>query len=259
MNTIYRTQLAVATQNDPRWASVVSRDAQADGSFYYSVASSGVYCRPSCAARLARPENVRFHTNTQAAEQAGFRACKRCKPDRYAADAEQAPQTPQKIAFSIGVSAIGRVLVARSERGVCAILLGDDDNALASQLQQRFANSELTRDDVSLQLVLAQVAGFVDQPQGDLDVPLDAHGSDFQQRVWQALRSIPAGATASYTDIAQRIGSPHAVRAVAAACAANPLAVVIPCHRVIKRDGSLSGFRWGVERKRALLAREAQA
>ena len=116
-----------------------------------------------------------------------------------------------------------------------------------------------SRGDVSLQLVLAQVAGFVDQPQGDLDVPLDAHGSDFQQRVWQALRSIPAGATASYTDIAQRIGSPHAVRAVAAACAANPLAVVIPCHRVIKRDGSLSGFRWGVERKRALLAREAQA
>jgi len=259
MNTITRTQLATATQNDPRWASVVSREAQADGHFYYSVASSGVYCRPSCAARLARPENVRFHASTQAAEQAGFRACKRCKPDRYAAGVEQASQTPQKIVFSIGVSAVGRVLVARSERSVCAILLGDDDSALIGELQQRFANSELTRDDAGLQRVLAQVAGFVDLPRGDLDLPLDAHGSDFQQRVWQALRSIPVGATASYTDIAQRIGSPHAVRAVAAACAANPLAVVIPCHRVIKRDGSLSGFRWGVERKRALLAREAQA
>lgn len=259
MNTISRTQLAAATQNDPRWASVVSRDAQADGRFYYSVASSGVYCRPSCASRLARPENVRFHASTQAAGEAGFRACKRCKPDRYAADTGQASQTPQKIAFSIGVSAVGRVLVARSERGVCAILLGDDDSALIDQLQERFASSELTRDDVGLQLVLAQVAGFVDLPQGELDLPLDAQGSDFQQRVWQALRNIPAGATASYTDIAQRIGSPHAVRAVAAACAANPLAVVIPCHRVIKRDGSLSGFRWGVERKRALLAREAQA
>lgn len=259
MNTISRTRLAAATQNDPRWASVVSRDAQADGSFYYSVASSGVYCRPSCASRLARPENVRFHASTQAAEEAGFRACKRCKPDRYAADAEQASQLPNKIAFSIGVSAVGRVLAARSERGVCAILLGDDDSALIDQLQERFASSELTRDDIGLQLVLAQVAGFVDLPQGELDLPVDAHGSDFQQRVWQALRDIPAGATASYTDIAQRIGSSHAVRAVAAACAANPLAVVIPCHRVIKRDGSLSGYRWGVERKRALLAREARA
>lgn len=264
MNTISRTTLAAATQDDPRWASVVSRDAQADGSFYYSVASSGVYCLPSCASRLARPENVRFHASVRAAEQAGFRACKRCKPDRYASDAERASRPPQKIVFSIGVSAIGRVLAARGARGVCAILLGDDDSALIDQLQQRFASSELTRDDVGLQLLLAQVAGLIDLPQSaDLgqgaNLQLDAHGSDFQQRVWQALRSIPTGATASYTDIAQRIGSPHAVRAVAAACAANPLAVVIPCHRVIKRDGSLSGYRWGVERKQALLAREAQA
>lgn len=259
MNRISRTQLAAATQNDPRWPSVVSRDAQADGSFYYSVASSGVYCRPSCASRLARPENVRFHASAQAAEQAGFRACKRCKPDRYAAEAEPVSQAPRKIVFSIGACALGHLLVASSKRGVCAILLGDDDSALISQLQQRFASSELTRDDAGLKLLFAQVAGFIDLPQDDFELPLDAHGSAFQQRVWQALRSIPAGATASYTDIAQRIGSPHAVRAVAAACAANPLAVVIPCHRVIKRDGSLSGFRWGVERKRALLAREAQA
>lgn len=179
---------------------------------------------------------------------------------RAASVIDQAPEPmPQKIAFTIGACAIGRLLVARTGRGVCAILPGDDDNALIGQLQQRFAGSELVRDDAGLQLPFAQIAGFIDAPHGDLGLPLDAQGSAFQQRVWQALRGIPAGATASYTDIAQRIGSPHAVRAVAAACAANPLAVIVPCHRVIRRDGGLSGFRWGAERKRALLAREAQA
>lgn len=258
MKTHSRTQLAVTIQNDPRWASVVSRDEQVDGRFYYSVETTGVYCRPSCTARLPRPENVRFYATAQAAEQAGFRACKRCRPDRYAADPEPAAQTGLQIRFSIGACALGRLLVARSEHGVCAILPGDDDGVLTGQLQQRFTGNVLVRDDTGLQRLLTRVTAFVDHPQGDLDLPLDARGSAFQQRVWQALRAIPAGTTASYAEIAQRIGAPRAVRAVAAACAANPLAVAIPCHRVIKRDGALSGYRWGVQRKRALLAREAQ-
>lgn len=254
-----RAQLATTIQNDPRWACVASRDKQADGRFYYSVATSGVYCRPSCAARLPRPENVCFHATAQAAEQAGFSACKRCRPDRYAADAEPAAQTRPQIRFSIGACTLGRLLVACSERGVCAIAPGDDDGVLIGQLQQRFAGNALVRDDAGLQRLLTQIAAFVDHPQRGLGLPLDARGSAFQQRVWQVLRALPAGATASYADIARRIGAPRAVRAVAAACAANPLAVAIPCHRVIRRDGALSGYRWGVERKRALLAREAQA
>ncbi len=248
-----RIQNAAATLDDPRWASVVARDARADGRFVYSVRSTGVYCRPSCAVRLARPENVRFHAGAKAAEQAGFRACKRCKPDRFA----NAVSHP--IRYSLVASVLGRLLVARSARGICAILPGENDEALIAELQRLFAGSALIRDDDGLALLLAQVAAFVDHPKNDPDLPLDAHGSAFQQRVWQALRAIPAGTTASYSDIAERIGMPRAVRAVAAACAANPLAVVVPCHRVVKRDGGLSGFRWGVERKRALLAREAQA
>lgn len=249
MNAISRAQRAAATRSDPRWASVLARDPQADGRFYYSVKTSGVYCRPSCAARPALPENVAFHRTMQAAEQAGFRPCKRCKPDRPVL----------AIRFAIGASTLGALLVARSERGVCAILPGDDADALAQQLRERFPDATLIRDQSGLAGLLMQIVDFIGHPQRDLDLPLDARGSDFQQRVWQALRSIPAGATASYADIAQRIGSPRSVRAVAAACAANPLAVAIPCHRVVKSDGALSGYRWGVERKRALLAREAQA
>jgi AraC family transcriptional regulator of adaptative response/methylated-DNA-[protein]-cysteine methyltransferase len=148
--------------------------------------------------------------------------------------------------------------VAQSERGVCAILLGDDPDALARDLQDRFPNATLVGGDHTYEQRVAQVVGFVEAPALGLDLPLDVRGTAFQQRVWRALRDIPAGSTASYSEIARRIGSPKAVRAVAGACAANMLAVAIPCHRVVRHDGELSGYRWGVTRKRALLDREAR-
>lgn len=357
MNTQERNaQLAAATQSDPRWAAIVARDAQADGCFYYSVKTTGVYCRPSCAARQARPENVAFHASMDDAERAGFRPCKRCKPDRpslveqHAAAvteacrlieaAETAPalatlagqvgistyhfhrvfkavtgltpreyaaahrekrlrselersetvtqaifdagynassrfyeksaavlgMTPshyraggqdQDIRFAIGECSLGAILVAQSARGVCAILLGDDADALARDLQDRFPHANLIGGDAGFEQLVAQVVGFIEAPALGLDLPLDVRGTAFQQRVWQALRDIPVGETASYLDIAQRIGSPKSVRAVAQACAANALAVAIPCHRVLRSDGALSGYRWGVERKKALLDKES--
>lgn len=358
MTTTSRNPAATTTERDPRWAAVVARDRSADGSFYYSVRTTGVYCRPSCAARQARPENVRFHLTCEAAEQAGFRPCKRCRPDqaslieqnaakvtdacRRIEQAEQPPSlallaqhaglssfhfhrvfkavtglTPRQYAsahrgrrvrnelersgsvtaaiygagynsnarfyetsnqvlgmtpsayragganmrihFAVGQSSLGAILVARSTRGICAILLGDDPDALARDLQDRFPQAELIGGDAGFEQLVAKVVGFVEAPEIGLDLPLDVRGTAFQQRVWQALREIPAGATASYAQIAGRIGSPNAARAVAAACAANALAVAIPCHRVIRNDGALSGYRWGVERKRALLEREARA
>ncbi len=350
--------LAAATVEDPRWATVVARDPRADGTFYYSVETTGVYCRPSCAARRARPENVRFHATREAAEQAGFRPCKRCRPDqpsrveRYAAKAAEvcriieAAETPPgledlarrvglspyhfhrvfkhltgltprqyaaaqrerrvreglgrggtvteaifdagynsnarfyeqsnailgmtpgryrtggadtTIRFAVGECSLGAILVARSERGVCAILLGDDPDELARELQDRFPRAELIGGDGDFEQLVARVVGLVEAPGIGLDLPLDVRGTAFQQRVWQVLREIPPGATASYTEVAKRIGAPKAVRAVAQACAANALAVAIPCHRVVRNDGSLAGYRWGVERKRALLAKEARA
>ena len=350
-------ELAAETESDPRWASVLARSAEADGTFFYSVRTTGVYCRPSCAARVARPENVRFHPSREDAENAGFRACKRCKPDqpslgeqhaamvteacRLIESLQSAPTleelanhagvsgfhlhrvfkaitgvTPREYAaahrgarvrkelgragsvtaaiyqsgynsngrfygesrqvlgmtpttyraggvnadirFAIGECTLGSILVARSELGVCAILLGDDPDALARDLQDRFPRATLTGDDPEFEQLVAQVVGFVEAPAHGLDLPLDVQGTAFQQRVWQALREIPAGSTASYAEIASRIGSPKAVRAVAQACAANALAVAIPCHRVVRNDGGLSGYRWGVERKRALLEREAR-
>ena len=148
--------------------------------------------------------------------------------------------------------------MASSAKGVAAILLGDDPNALARDLQDQFPNATLIGGDAAFEALVARVVGFVEAPHLGLDLPLDVRGTAFQQRVWQALRDIPCGDTATYTDIAARIGAPKAVRAVAGACAANTLAVAIPCHRVIRHDGALSGYRWGVERKRGLLAREAQ-
>jgi len=350
--------LAATTQTDPRWAAVQARDASADGRFFYSVKTTGVYCRPSCGARPARPENVAFHESAAAAERAGFRPCKRCKPDQlslpeqhaamiteacrvieraetpptleqlakptglsafhfhrvfkavtgltpkqYAAahrasrlrsgldrgrsvtdaifdagynassrfyetssrtlgmtpSSYRAGGTDQDIRFAIGECSLGAILVAQSERGVCAILFGDDPDALARDLQDRFPKANLIGGDHAFEQLVATVVGFVEAPAIGLDLPLDVRGTAFQQRVWQALRDIPAGATVSYSEIARRIGSPSAVRAVAGACAANLLAVAIPCHRVVRNDGGLSGYRWGVERKRALLAREAQA
>jgi AraC family transcriptional regulator of adaptative response/methylated-DNA-[protein]-cysteine methyltransferase len=350
-----KAALAAATLGDPRWAAVSQRDAAFDGKFYYSVNTTGVYCRPSCAARPALPENVRFHSTCEDAEKAGFRPCKRCKPDqpslaeRHAARiteacriieaAENPPDlqtlaaqldmsawhfhrlfrqltglTPRQYAtaqrdkrmrgqlersatvtdaiydagyrsnsrfyeksdqvlgmtptryraggadtdirFAIGECSLGAILVAQSERGLCAILIGDDADALARNLQDRFPRATLIGGDRDFEQVIATVVGFVEAPRIGLDLPLDIRGTAFQQRVWQILRQIPPGQTASYADIAQRLGAPKSVRAVAQACAANTLAVAIPCHRVVRSDGGLSGYRWGVARKRALLDAE---
>lgn len=173
------------------------------------------------------------------------------KPTQYRAGGMDA-----RIEFAIGESSLGAILVARSQRGVCAISLGSDADALLRELQDRFPRAELIGGDADFERLVAQVVGLIEQPNLGIDLPLDVRGTAFQQRVWQALRQIPSGETASYAQIAQRIGSPKSVRAVAGACAANTLAVAIPCHRVVRSDGALSGYRWGVERKRELLSRE---
>ena len=231
-------------ENDPRWARVVARDADADGKFYYSVKTMGVYCRPSCPSRLARPENVTFHATCDEAEKSGFRPCKRCKPRNK----------PVHIRFEISECSLGTVLIAGTARGVCAILLGDGPDLLERDLRDRFPQAMVIPGETGF---MPQMVRFVNSHNAELEVDLDIHGTAFQQRVWQALREIPAGSTASYADIADRIGSPKSVRAVAQACGANPLAVAIPCHRVIRSDGSLSGYRWGIGRKELLLQREA--
>lgn len=346
------------TFTDPRWPAVQARDPKADGAFYYAVQTTGIYCRPSCAARTPRPENIRFYATPAEAEKAGFRPCKRCKPDQLSAQplhiakvtlacrAIEASETMPKleelarladmspyhfhrvfkkvtgltpraygaaqrekrmredlgeastvteaiysagynansrfyenaerilgmkpsryrnggeqvvIRFAVGECSLGSILVAQSEVGVCAILMGDDPDALVRDLQDRFPRARLLGGDGNFEQLVAQVVGFVDGPAIGLDLPLDIRGTAFQQRVWQALRSIPPGRTATYAEIAAQVGAPGAARAVALACAANPLAVAIPCHRVVRNDGSLSGYRWGVERKRALLDAEAGA
>lgn len=348
---------AATTLNDPRWAAVAARDAQADGKFFYAVKTTGVYCRPSCAARLARPEHVSFFISCDAAESAGFRPCRRCKPEQmplaalHAAKITEACRTIEQsdampniaklaklagmsnyyfhrlfkqitgltprqyaqahrtrrmhdalaqsdsvtaavfqagfnassrfyeksdallgmtptvyraggtgtaIRFAVGQCSLGAILVAQSARGICAILLGDDPDELLCDLQDRFPRADFIGGDAEFEQVVARVVGFVDTPGTGLDLPLDIRGTAFQQRVWEALRAIPAGVTATYTEIAKRIGAPDAVRAVAGACAANSLAVAIPCHRVVRLDGNLSGYRWGIERKRALLEKEAK-
>jgi AraC family transcriptional regulator of adaptative response/methylated-DNA-[protein]-cysteine methyltransferase len=162
-----------------------------------------------------------------------------------------------EIRFAVGECSLGSILVARSSKGVCAIFLGDDPDRLLRDLQDRFPRAKVIGGDTEFEELVAKVVGFVEAPGIGLDLPLDVRGTAFQQRVWHALRKIPAGSTASYTEIAKRIGAPRSVRAVAAACAANVLAVAIPCHRVVRNDGALSGYRWGIERKRALLEREA--
>ena len=167
--------------------------------------------------------------------------------------------TNAEIRFAIGECALGSILVAKSAKGICAIFLGDDPDALLRDLQDHFPHASLIGGDAGFEEMVAKVVGFVEAPGIGLDLPVDLRGTAFQQRVWQALREIPPGATASYTDIARRIGAPKSVRAVARACAANKLAVAIPCHRVIRHDGAQSGYRWGIERKRALLEREASA
>jgi AraC family transcriptional regulator of adaptative response/methylated-DNA-[protein]-cysteine methyltransferase len=346
------------TNDEDRWQAVLSRDPAADGAFFYSVRSTGVYCRPTCPARRARREHVRFHATRQEAEAAGFRPCKRCQPregrlaERHASiiaqacraieEADVVPSlddlanaagmsryhfhrrfkaltglTPKayatahrarrvrerltrsatvtaaiygagfnsnsrfyesstavlgmtpttfraggdgaSIRFAIGECWLGSILVAASDKGICAILLGDDPDDLARDLQDQFPKAQLIGGDAEFERLVAQVVGFIATPALGLDLPLDIRGTAFQQRVWHALRAIPPGSTASYAEIAERIGQPKSVRAVAQACGANALAVAIPCHRVVRTDGALSGYRWGVERKRELLRRERGA
>jgi AraC family transcriptional regulator of adaptative response/methylated-DNA-[protein]-cysteine methyltransferase len=359
------TKTTEATRNvasfrndDERWEAVCRRDRAADGALYYAVRTTGVYCRPSCSARQPRRENVEFHATPAAAEAAGFRPCKRCKPtaqglaERHAAvvakacrlieQAEELPSlddlargaglsafhfhrvfksvtgvtpkayadahrgrrvrdelksagtvteaiygagfnsnarfyessddllgmTPSEfrddgagatIRFAVGECSLGSILVAATDKGVCAIQFGDDPDALVRNLQDAFSKAKLVGGDAAFEQLVAKVVGFIEAPQHGLDLPLHVRGTAFQQKVWRALRKIRPGTTASYAAIAERIGEPKAVRAVAQACGANPVAVAIPCHRVVRRDGALSGYRWGVERKRALLEKEAAA
>jgi AraC family transcriptional regulator of adaptative response/methylated-DNA-[protein]-cysteine methyltransferase len=343
------------SNDEARWAAVLGRDRRADNVFCYSVRTTGVYCRPSCAARRARRQNVRFHATPEAAERAGFRPCKRCQPHKaalseermaavaracrlietadeapslatlagsagmsrfhfhrvfkavtgltpkgyaaahrakrvreelprtstvteaiygagfnssgrfYATSARVLGMTPSRfraggagesIRFAVGDCSLGSILVAATDHGVCAITFGDEPGALVRDLEDRFARARLIGGDADFERLVARVVGFVEAPGLGLDLPLDVRGTAFQQRVWEALCAIPAGATATYTEIARRIGEPKAVRAVARACASNAIAVAIPCHRVVRQDGALSGYRWGVKRKRALLERE---
>jgi AraC family transcriptional regulator of adaptative response/methylated-DNA-[protein]-cysteine methyltransferase len=343
-----------------RWDALQRRDALADGVFWYSVSSTGVYCKPSCGARAALRRNVRFHASCLEAEAAGFRACLRCKPDQpplaerhaqavaqacrlidaaaaaeppdldslalacgmsrfhfhrvfkahtgitpkayaaagrarrlqqslaqspsvtdalyaagfnssgrfYAASDGVLGMTPTAfraggsgaaIRFAIGACSLGAILVAATDKGICAILMGDDPDLLARDLQDRFPRAELRGADADFEATVAKVVGFVEAPAIGLDLPLDVRGTVFQQRVWQALRAIPSGATVSYAELAVQVGVASGARAIAGACAANPIAVAIPCHRVVRQDGSISGYRWGVERKAALLKREGGA
>jgi AraC family transcriptional regulator of adaptative response/methylated-DNA-[protein]-cysteine methyltransferase len=217
---------------------------------------------PAFSSNDARDEPTRSATCTEAISDGGFHSNGRFDAISSARlgmtpTVPRAGGTDASICFAVGECSLGSILVAATDKGVCAILFGDDPDALGRDLQDRFPKTRLISGDTDFEPVVARVIGFVEAPALGLDLPLDVRGTAFQQRVWQALREIPVGSTASYTDIARRIGAAHAVRALAQACASNPLAVAIPCHRVVRHDGALSGYRWGVERKRALLDREA--
>jgi AraC family transcriptional regulator of adaptative response/methylated-DNA-[protein]-cysteine methyltransferase len=233
--------------DDKRWAAGRARDRRADGHFYTAVRTTGVYCLPSCAGRPMR-ENVEYHLTAEAARAAGFRPCKRCRPD----DLEQ-------LRWGSAPTALGRVAAAVSAKGLRAVVFADSPSEALADLERRFPRARFSEDSAGLAAVLADIAGLVVRPSTSIQLKLDAHGTELQEKVWAALRDIPPGETASYADVARAIGRPEAVRAVAQACGANPLAVVTPCHRVVRSDGSLSGYRWGQDRKRALLAREAAA
>jgi len=358
MEALNDNQTKLPLAEDPRWARIAARDKTADGQFWYSVSTTGVYCRPSCPSRLANPKNVQLHTTLENARATGFRACKRCKPEGLPAGAENAAivakacriiegseeepslddlarsvgrspsyfhrvfkattgltpkdyasahrankvrdglgagitvteaiydagfnssgrfyekstgmlgMTPtqyraggadEEIRFAVGQTTLGAILVASSKKGVVSILLGSDPGDLVRDLQDRFPRATLLGADRDYEGLVARVVGFVECPKIGLDLPLDVRGTVFQQRVWQALQEIPAGETVSYAEIARRIKAPKASRAVARACAANKLAVAIPCHRVVRTSGALSGYAWGVERKRDLIEREKRA
>lgn len=343
--------------SEQRWEAVRRRTLRPHDSFLYAVRTTGIYCRPTCGARTPRRENVRFFEDARAAERAGFRACRRCRPDAPAPEvrtaaliaracraiesAEQAPSlaslagaaglspfhfhrvfkrvtglapkayatalraqrvrstlpasasvtdaiydagfgsngrfyaqsdaalgmTPTRyraggegteIRFAIARSTLGALLVAATARGVCAIELGDDPEALRSSLRRRFPRADLRPAEDGFERTVSAVIRCVESPASGLALPLDLQGTGFQLRVWQALRRIPPGRTVSYGELARELGMPRASRAVGAAVAANPVAVAVPCHRVIAGDGRLSGYRWGTERKRALLQREGR-
>lgn len=212
-------------------------------------------------AEQLRAELARQPTITEALLEAGYGSSGRFYEQTDAVlgmtpSAWRAGGIQTDISFALGECSLGSILVAETARGICAILLGDNPEPLLQSLQDRFPRATLHGGDAEFEQRIAQIIGFVEAPAIGLDLPLDIRGTAFQQRVWQALRAIPPGQTVSYSTLAAAIGSPRAVRAVASACAANTLAVAIPCHRVIRRDGSLSGYRWGLERKRELLARE---
>jgi AraC family transcriptional regulator of adaptative response/methylated-DNA-[protein]-cysteine methyltransferase len=222
---------------------------------------------PKAYADARRADRVRTEltarpTVTDAIYSAGFESSGRF----YATASATLGMTPSEyraggrgaaIRFGVGQCSLGNIVVAASDSGICAILLGDEPDELVHELQDRFPEADLVGGDPEFEQWMAQVVGFVEAPNVGLDLPLDVRGTAFQLRVWQALREVPSGTTTSYSRIAERIGAPKAVRAVAQACAANNLAVAIPCHRVVRTDGGLSGYRWGIERKRALLDREA--
>ena len=340
------------------WQAILSREARFDGAFVYAVRSTGVYCRPGCPSRRPRRDQVIFFARPAAAEQAGFRACRRCRPaggatseaqadmvqracqvmdaaadqpptlvelgeqigvspyhlqrtfkrvmgitPRQYADArrldrlkarlkggdsvttalyeagygsssrlyEQAPEqlgmTPATyqrggagatIAYASAATPLGRLLVAATARGICFVSLGDDDAATERSLRAEFPAAELQRDDDVLGAWVAAIVRHLSGTEPRLDLPLDVRATAFQRRVWEALRAIPYGETRTYGQIAQELGQPTAARAVARACATNPVALVVPCHRVVGEGGDLRGYRWGVERKRSLLAQERQ-
>jgi AraC family transcriptional regulator of adaptative response/methylated-DNA-[protein]-cysteine methyltransferase len=341
--------------DDDRYQAVRQRDPRAEGAFFYAVVTTGVYCRPTCAARLALRANVQFHDTPAAAERAGFRPCKRCHPralspaQRQAQLVEQARAllesaeepvslaalaagaglsphhfhrlfkkhvglTPHEYAaacrlrrFGAAVSegasvtaaiheagyssssrfyeatsgalgmapaalrrgaeglqiraairpcSLGKMLVAATARGVCMVAFDDDPAALQADLRRRFPRAVIAGSDAGLERLADAVLTLVDGSGVAADLPLDLMGTAFQQRVWKALREIPSGTTTTYAELARRIGAPRAVRAVGTACGANPVSVAVPCHRVLRGDGALGGYRWGLERKKTLLARE---
>ncbi|MBO9708643.1 MAG: methylated-DNA--[protein]-cysteine S-methyltransferase [Caulobacter sp.] len=233
--------------DDARWEALRRRDRAAEGAFFIAVRTTGVYCLASCAGRPLR-KNVEFHDTRASARAAGFRPCLRCKPD----------QPRETLRWATTPTSLGLALVARAEAGLRLVILGDDRETLVRDLERRFRSARLEEDAEGLAADLVAVGRTIDAG-APSDLPLDARGTPLQQAVWAALRQIPAGRTASYADIARAIGRPTAFRAVAQACGANPLAVITPCHRVVRADGGLSGYRWGVERKQALLVRESAA
>jgi len=233
--------------DDDRWAAIERRDRAADGAFFCGVRTTGVYCRPSCAGRPLR-RNVAFHETREAARAAGLRPCLRCRPD----------EPIETLAYGFGDTPLGLALAASSEAGLALLIFGDDRAAMAEDLAARFPRARLVEDDDGAAPALAALTAAI-QSGGGAGLALDERGTALQRAVWKALRDIPAGTTASYAQVARAIGRPEAVRAVAQACGANPLAVLTPCHRVVRSDGGLSGYRWGVERKKALLERERAA